>query len=138
MVYSDDGDRRVGSELSRSDAQFSLSPTGKAELEQLAAQLHMANRRRRELFNHEIMADRVMDIMLTVLIAQEQGTVLGRSAVAMANRLHPSEADRIIDALVQAHFLRHGTQGDSVRLTVRGHELMQDYVRGALGMKNVN
>ena len=98
--------------------------------EHAAADLHASNRRRADLFNHPVMADKVMDIMLTALIAHEQQTVLTRMAAAMANRLGLSEAERIMDELISAR-LMEGRTGDQVRLTPLGADLMRDYVRRA-------
>jgi len=103
--------------------------TSPVDYEYLAADLHAANRRRTELFRHAVMADKVMDIMLTALIAHEQGTALSRKAVAMANRLPVEEADGLIAALAGARLLETGTMSDRIGLTAAGVERMREYLR---------
>jgi len=96
--------------------------------EHAAAQLHASNRRRADLFKHPVMADDVMAVMLTALIADEQNTPLTRTMVAMANRLDAKEAERIIGDLVDARLLEMRA-GDRVGLTSLGTDQMRDYVR---------
>ncbi|MGE4429581.1 MAG: hypothetical protein AB7E05_02440 [Sphingobium sp.] len=108
----------------RTEAQ--LAPL---DYEHLAADMHAANRRRAELFGQAIMADRVMDIMLTALIAHEQGTVLTRKAAGMANRLAAPEAGRLVRDLIEARLLRDGPAPDQIVLTATGVDRMRDYIR---------
>ncbi|MGD9810980.1 MAG: hypothetical protein AB7U35_06540 [Sphingobium sp.] len=75
------------------------------------------------------MADPVMDIMLTALIALEQGTVLTRTSAAMANRLSIASAETLIDDLVSARLLQKGARRDHISLTPLGSELMREFVR---------
>jgi predicted transcriptional regulator len=132
MAYSGDGGSRVGGASAQDRADpFRIADRKDETMEVRAARLHASNRQRSDLFNHKVMADRVMDIMLTALIAQEQGTVLTRMAAAMANRIHVSEAESIIEALIEARFLQRGEGRDHVRLTDPGYRLMQEYVRRA-------
>ncbi len=114
----------------RAGARGTDASAGGFSFEHAAADLHASNRRRAELFNHPVMADKVMDIMLTALIAHEQQTVLTRLAAAMANRLGLSEAERIIEELASARLLE-ARSGDQIRLTLLGADLMRDYVRRA-------
>lgn len=122
----DDEETHAGTALPgggrRGEAPFSF--------EHAAAELHASNRRRADLFTHPVMADKVMDIMLTALIAHEQQTVLTRMATAMANRLGLSDADHIIDELISARLLE-GRTGDRIGLTPLGADLMRDYVNRA-------
>lgn len=102
--------------------------TQKHSIEVRAARLHAENRRRAELFNRPVMADSAMDVMLTALIAHEQGTRLTRTAVAMANRLCRTAAEPIIADLVAARLLEGGECVDHVRLTKLGVDLMREFV----------
>lgn len=97
--------------------------------EHLAADLHAASRRRADLFRQSIMADKAMDIMLTALIAHEQGTVLTRKAAGMANRLATPEVEHLIRDLMAARLLQGGDAPDQIRLTGPGVERMRDYIR---------
>jgi|GEM_PF-7000378 len=133
MAYSGNNIGRAGAMDTQLDTRLRRAQAHKdTVLEEQAVKLHDFNRRRTELFNHEVMSDRVMDIMLTALIACEQGTVLTRTAVAMANRMHLSEAESIINDLVNARFMQRGEGRDHTRLTDHGHKLMQEYVRRAI------
>lgn len=98
--------------------------------EHAAAAIHASNRRRSDLFGHPVMADAVMDIMLTALIAHEQDTVLTLMAAAMANRISLVDAERIVDDLASARLLERRA-GHDVGLTRQGVNQMRDYVRRA-------
>ena len=93
-----------------------------------AVELHRANRRRRELFNHDVMADAPMDIMLTALIAREQNSVLTRQAAAMANGIAHVHADAVIDDLIIIRLLTAGNRRDEIGLTQLGADLMREFV----------
>ncbi len=101
-------------------------------MEHRAAYLHAANRRRADLFNHSVMADRSMDVMLTALIALEQGTVLTRAAAAMANRLSMAEAEALTDQLITARLMQRGERRDQILLSQLGADLMREYVNRAV------
>jgi len=138
MAYSGNDISRVDSATIQSDIRLGRLETKKDKLlEELAVKLHTLNRKRTELFNNEVMSDRVMDIMLTALIACEQSTVLTRTAAAMANRIHLSEAESIINDLVNARFMQRGEGRDHICLTDHGHKLMQEYVRQAVEIRKV-
>jgi len=109
--------------------------TSPVDYEYLAADLHAANRRRADLFRHAVMADKVMDIMLTALIAHEQGTVLTRKAAAMANRLTAEEAEALIAGLTDARLLEDGPAPGRIRLTATGVDRMRDYIRHVRGRR---
>lgn len=100
----------------------------KPNMETRAAHLHAENRRRAELFNRPVMADSAMDIMLTALIAHEQGTGLTRTAAAMANRLGHTAAEPIIADLITARLLANGAEADRIVLTQLGVDLMREFV----------
>lgn len=117
-----------GGRLSRPLASCDEAP--KASIEARATRLHAENRRRAELFNRPIMADSAMNIMLTALIAHEQGTRLTRTAAAMANRLNRDDAEPIIADLVAGRLLEKGDGTDQVRLTPLGVDLMREFVSG--------
>lgn len=139
MICSDDQTGRAGEDGSRPGEEEASAfrmgdDRGEAHLasldfEQLAADLHAANRRRTDLFRHPVMADRVMDIMLTALIAHEQGTVLTRKAAGMANRLTEPETERLIRDLGMAGLLQDGAAPDQICLTGTGVARMRDYLR---------
>lgn len=104
------------------------SDSRKQSMEVRAAHLHAENRRRADLFNRPVMVDSAMDIMLTALIAHEQGTGLTRTAAAMANRLARATAEPIIADLVAARLLRNGDDADGITLTPLGVDLMREFV----------
>lgn len=104
------------------------SGTQKQSMEIRAARLHAESRRRADLFNRPVMADNAMDIMLTALIAHEQGTDLTRTAAAMANRLGRTAAEPIIADLVAARLLTNGDRADRILLTQLGVDLMREFV----------
>jgi len=108
------------------------------DFEYIAADLHAANRRRAELFRQAVMADRVMDVMLTALIAHEQGTVLTRRAAAMANRLPIEDASALIGDLIEARFLEAGDAADQIKLTELGVDRMRDYIRLVRGLPGLS
>lgn len=138
MAYSGNDISRVDSSVIETDSRLGRIKTKKDnELEQLAVKLHTLNRKRTELFNNEVMSDRVMDIMLTALIAYEQNTVLTRTAAAMANRMHLSEAESIIGDLINARFMQRGEGRDHIQLTDHGHKLMQEYVRQVVEIRKI-
>ncbi|MCB2013503.1 MAG: hypothetical protein R3E11_01085 [Sphingobium sp.] len=130
MSYSGDG-------MSR--ARFDDAHTGSTDLHfysrqeepiiQMAVQLHTHNRERASLFGQDIMADTVMDIMLTALIAQKQGTVLTRISALMANQIDTARGDKVIDDLIQARLMQRGEGRDHISLTGHGGKLMEEYVR---------
>lgn len=115
-----------GKEVSRTARQ-----TDNISLERRAAELHALSRRRTDLFNRPVMADTAMDIMLTALIAHEQGTVLTRLSAAMANRLPLASADSMIEELIGARLLRHGDRRDQINPTQLGVDLMREFVSRA-------
>jgi len=104
------------------------SDTQKHSMEIRAARLHAESRRRADLFNRPVMTDSAMDIMLTALIAHEQGTGLTRTAAAMANRLGRIAAEPIITDLVAARLLEAGDVADRIILTPLGVDLMREFV----------
>ena len=104
------------------------SDAHKQSMEVRAARLHAENRRRADLFNRPVMADSVMDIMLTALIAHEQGTSLTRTAAAMANHLARAAAEPIIADLVAARLLTNGDGAERIVLTQLGVDLMREFV----------
>lgn len=102
---------------------------------QMAVKLHTINRERASLFGHDIMADTVMDIMLTALIAQKQGTVLTRISALMANQIDMSRGDKVIDDLISARLIQRGAGRDHICLTSHGSKLMEEYVRREIGKR---
>lgn len=128
MGYSGDRYTRPGRILSGNMA--ALRTGGDGDIERRAADLHAVSRRRADLFNQAVMADSAMDIMLTALIAHEQGTALTRLTAAMANRLTTARADLIIDELIAARLMTRAEQGAQIGLTQLGVEKMREYVAG--------
>ena len=131
MAYSGDSPSRQDLWSSQDREVSQPEAREDAKIEFRAAQLHAANRRRNELFNQSVMADSAMDIMLTALIAREQGTALTRTAAAMANRLGISAADQIIEDLIAARLLQRGERRDHISMTHMGAELMRQFVVSA-------
>ncbi len=117
-----------GGRLSRPRASCDEAP--KTSIEARASRLHAENRRRAELFNRPVMADNAMNIMLTALIAHEQGTRLTRTAAAMANRLERKDAEPVMADLVAGRLVEKGDGTDLVRLTPLGVDLMREFVSG--------
>jgi predicted transcriptional regulator len=94
-----------------------------------AAKMHALNRRRAFHFNTPVMADSAMDVMLTVLIAQEQHVPISLNAIIMANRLQQDSCEKLLGDLASAGLLcRKGAEG-AVRLTTKGLAQMQEYLR---------
>ncbi|MPT47082.1 MAG: hypothetical protein E2598_01520 [Sphingobium sp.] len=104
------------------------SVIGAVNYEHAATALHAKGRMRADVFHHKIMVDSAMDVMLSALITHEQGIVLKKQAVAMANRLNSDEAAVIIGQLSVAGLLRVDTQSDQVMLTDQGVARMRRYV----------
>ncbi len=128
MGYSGDRYMRPGRIMSGPSA--SVLPAGEESrtLEMRAAELHAASRRRSQIFGQPVMADAAMDIMLTGLIAHEQGTVLTRMSATMANCLSPVRGDAVIDDLIAARFMQRGERRDQIALTALGIDLMRQFV----------
>ena len=126
MAHSGCAHKRVPSGVG--SALAGAMGTNDNETERRAVQLHVLNRRRSDLFNQSIMVDAVMDLMLTALIAHEQGTSLSRTAASMANRLPSNDADAIFDDLIAARLLKRGDTQQHISLTDLGARLMKEYV----------
>lgn len=94
-----------------------------------ATRLHALSRKRTFLFNTPPMADSAMDIMLSVLIAHQQNVQITHLAVAMANRLSQEKCEAFLEALALAGLVSHKGPGDTVRLTAKGLDQMQDYIK---------
>lgn len=133
MGYSGDRlDRLARSLKSEAKEDSRMAPqTDNLSLERRAAELHAFSRCRTDLFNRPVMADTAMDIMLTALIAHEQGTVLTRLSAAMANRLPLASADSVIEELINARLLRRGDRRDQINPTQLGVDLMREFVSRA-------
>jgi predicted transcriptional regulator len=131
MGYSGERYARPDQWSNRDDTTRSVADSQEKSMEHRAAELHAANRRRADLFNQSVMADQSMDIMLTALIALEQGTVLTRAAAAMANRISMALAESITDELISARLMQRGERRDQIMLTQLGADLMREYVNRA-------
>jgi predicted transcriptional regulator len=110
------------------DSSAAVHPGGNATLE-AATRLHALSRKRAFLFNTPAMADSAMDIMLSVLIAHQQNVQITHLAIAMANRLPQEKCEAFLEALALAGLISHKGPGNTVHLTVKGLDQMQDYIK---------
>jgi len=131
MVHSGDGFGRADMDAAHAYIVPGVRRRVANELENMAVRMHAQNRRRADLFSHPVMADYSLDLMLTALIAHEQGIALSRRAAAMANRMDLAAADAVIDQLIEARLIETHQERDHVSLSRHGADLMHKYLRAA-------
>jgi hypothetical protein len=129
LAHSEDGFGRAGIGASDADIVPGVRRRATNEFESLAVSMHAQSRRRADLFSNPVMADYPLDLMLTALIAHEQGTALSRRAAAMANRMDFAAADAVIAQLIEARLIEPHQERDPIRLSEHGADLMRKYLR---------
>ncbi|MBU0556931.1 MAG: hypothetical protein KKD64_01545 [Alphaproteobacteria bacterium] len=93
--------------------------------------MHMLGRLRAKHFYTPVMADRAMDVMLSLFVGELQSSPVSDTALAVGNMLSPEEATAVIDRLVQAGLVAvSGEEPErrTVGLTPLGSARMRSYV----------
>lgn len=106
-------------------------PGTDAQLEAKAAHMHILGRLRGQHFFTPVMADSAMDVMLSLFVGELQSSPVSDTALAVGNLLSRTEADAVIDKLVQAGLaVVTGEMPDrrTVGLTPLGSARMRSFV----------
>ncbi|MCW2351048.1 putative transcriptional regulator [Sphingobium sp. B7D2B] len=116
----------------RSDAPADpRSAEASSVLRAKAGRMHMLGRLRSKHFYTPVMADRAMDVMLSLFVGELQSSPVSDTALAVGNMLSPAEAAAVIDKLVQAGLaVVAGEEPErrTVGLTPLGSARMRSYV----------
>jgi len=130
----------VSEKLPRDDGSFAVwqsmardrdASRDDAWLEAKAARMHMLGRLRSRHFFTPVMADRAMDVMLSLLVGELQAGPVNDATLAVGNLLTRDETNVLIDRLVQAGLAvetGHGPDRRAVGLTPLGSARMRSYV----------
>lgn len=129
MAHSGDGFGCAAMGAPDADIMPGVRRRATSEFESLAVRMHSQNRQRADLFSFPVMVDYPLDLMLTALIAHEQGTALSRRAAAMANRMDLVTADAVIDQLIDARLIETRQERDHIALSRHGADLMHKYLK---------
>lgn len=108
-----------------------LRAASDASLCSKAARMHMLSRFRGQHFLTPVMADSVMDVMLSMLVGELQNCDVSETRLATANLLTRKEAGAIIDKLVQAGLAvvtGHEPEERTVGLSPLGSARMRSFV----------
>jgi biotin operon repressor len=102
-----------------------------AALQAKVARMHMLGRLRSKHFYTPVLADRTMDVMLSLLVGELQGSAVSGTALAVGNMLSREELCSVIDKLFQAGLvIVSGEEPErrTVGLSPLGSARMRSYV----------
>lgn len=121
-----------GFPLKRSQPLADLADAAQsASLQVKAGRMHMLGRLRSKHFYAPVLADRAMDIMLSLLVGELQSSRVSDMALAVGNMLSREEACTVIDNLVQAGLVvvsGEWPERRTVGLTPLGSARMRSFV----------